>query len=365
MIADMASVDAAQVLTPTGWVGPARVHHEDGTITAIEHVGSVSTDRLLVPGFVDLQVNGIDDVNVSTADGADWERLDQLLLAQGVTTWCPTLVTMPLDRFERPLARIAAAMARPSAGRPTIAGAHLEGPFLGGAAGAHPKDQIVPIDLDWLRALPSHIAVVTIGAEQELATAATALLVGRGCLVSVGHTLADEQQFDAAVAAGARLTTHLFNGMSGVHHRSPGVAVWAMTNPNVCASIIADGVHVHPRVIRLAFQALGAPRAVLVTDAVAWRAGHVGEIGVEFRDGAPRLPDGTLAGSAVTMDAAIRLCVAAGVELSEAVTAASSTPARLLGLDDRGTVEVGQRADLVALTPNNEIEQVWLAGQLV
>ena len=362
MSAHLSTIDAAQVLTPAGWLGPARVHVEDGAICAIEAVATTRSDRVLVPGFVDLQVNGIDDVNVSTADGADWDRLDQLLLAQGVTTWCPTLVTMPLDRFERPLARLAEAMSRPQAGRPTIAGAHLEGPFLGGAAGAHPKQQIIPIDLAWLGALPNHVALVTLGAEQDLATAATALLVGRGCLVSVGHTLADEQQFDDAVAAGARLTTHLFNGMSGVHHRSPGVAVWALTNPDVCASIIADGVHVHPRVIRLAFQALGPNRAVLVTDAVAWRAGRVGEIGMEFRDGAPRLPDGTLAGSAVTMDAAIRVCVDAGVDLAAAVTAASTNPARLLGLSDRGTIEIGKRADLVALTPTLEIEQVWVAG---
>lgn len=365
MIADMASVDAAQVLTGAGWVGPALVHLDDGLISAIEGVSRTTSDRVLVPGFIDLQVNGIDDINVSTAEGADWDRLDQLLLAQGVTTWCPTLVTMPLERFERPLARIAAAMARPTIGRPTIAGAHLEGPFLGGAAGAHPKSQIVPIDLEWLRALPPHIALVTLGAEQPLAAQAAALLAARGCLVSIGHTLADEQQFDEAVAAGARLTTHLFNGMSGVHHRSPGVAVWAMTNPAVCASIIADGVHVHPRVIRLAFNALGLDRAVLVTDAVAWRSGRVGEIGMEFRDGAPRLADGTLAGSAITMDAAIRVCVHAGVELDATIAAASTNPARLLGLEDRGVVEVGRRADLVALTPRHEIEQVWLAGERV
>ena len=365
MIARMSSVDAAQVLTSSGWVGPARVHTEGDVVTAIEELASVATDRVLVPGFVDLQVNGIDDVNVSTADGADWDRLDQLLLAQGVTTWCPTLVTMPLERFDRPLARIAAAMQRPQEGRPTIAGTHLEGPFLGGAAGAHPKSQIVQIELEWLRALPQHVAVVTLGAEQPLAAQATALLAGRGVLVSIGHTLAHEQQFDDVVAAGARLTTHLFNGMSGVHHRSPGVAVWALTNPDVCASIIADGIHVHPRVIRLAFAALGPDRAVLVTDAVAWRRGRVGEIGLTFHDGAPRLPDGTLAGSAVTMDAAIRVCVDAGVALSTAVTAASTNPARLLGLQDRGRLEVGRRADLVALTPTLEIEQVWLAGEPV
>ena len=361
----MATVDARQVLTPSGWIGPARVQIAAGLIASIQPLASITVERVLVPGFVDLQVNGIDDIDVSAADGSDWDRLDQLLLRQGVTTWCPTLVTMPLPKFERPLARIAAAMARPAAGRPTIAGAHLEGPFLGAAAGAHPKDLIVPIDLEWLRALPPHIALVTLGAEQPLAAAAIDLLTAAGCVVSIGHTNANEQQFDAVVAAGARLTTHLFNGMSGVHHRSPGVAVFALTNPDVCASLIADGVHVHPRVLRLAFAALGRNRVVLVTDAVAWRAGRVGMIGLELSDGAPRLADGTLAGSAVTMDASIRTCIAAGVPTAEAFAAASTNPARVLGLRDRGVIEVGRRADLVALDPSSEIEQVWVAGRPV
>lgn len=359
----MTTIDAARVLTPSGWLGPSRVHVSGGVITELEPVDAVATDRILSPGFVDLQVNGIDDVDVASADDADWDRLDALLLAQGVTTWCPTLVTMPLARYERPLARIAAAMARPAAVRPTIAGVHLEGPFLGGAAGAHPVDQIIDIDLEWLAALPSHVRMMTVGAEQSVAPEAIAALVARGCLVSVGHTRADEAQFDAAVTAGARLTTHLFNGMSGVHHREPGVAVFALTNPSVCASLIADGIHVHPRVLRLAFQSLGPDRAVLVTDSVAWRSGRVGEIGMALRDGAPRLPDGTLAGSAVTMDAAIRVCVAAGVPLEHALRAASTNPAALLGDDDRGAIAVGRRADLVALSPDLQLEQVWVAGQ--
>ena len=344
------------------------MHVDDGIITAVEPTSPGDGARAvhsLVPGFVDLQVNGIDTVDVTSARDDDWETLDRLLLAQGVTTWCPTLITMPLERFAAPLARIAEAMARPAARRPTIAGAHLEGPFLGGAAGAHPRDLIVPIDLEWLRDLPAHVALVTLGAEQPLAEAATELLAGAGRLVSLGHTTADEAQFDAAVAAGARLTTHLFNGMSGVHPRSPGVAAFALTNPAVSASLIADGVHVHPRVLRLAFQALGADRAVLVTDAVAWRSGRVGSIGLEVREGAPRLPDGTLAGSVVTMPEAVRNCVAAGVAAEDALRAASSNPARLLGLHDRGVIEVGRRADLVALDDRYSVEQVWVAGEPV
>ena len=265
----MSVVETVGALTPEGWSGPVRLHIEDGVNAAIEPLDRVASALRIVPGFVDLQVNGVDDIDVSVASGADWDRLDALLLAQGVTTWCPTLVTMPLDRYERPLQRIADAMARPSAARPTIAGAHLEGPFLGRSPGAHPPELIVPIDLDWLAALPPHVAMVTLAAEQPLAVDATLHLTLHDRLVSIGHTQCSEDEFDACVAAGARLTTHLFNGMSGVHHRSPGVAVFAMTNPEVSASIIADDVHVHPRVVRMAAQALGADRMVLVTDAVA------------------------------------------------------------------------------------------------
>jgi N-acetylglucosamine-6-phosphate deacetylase len=359
----MSVVDAVSVLSPEGWTGPARLHVEDGLIAAIEPLERATSALRIVPGFVDVQVNGIDDVDVAAASGADWDRLDTLLLQQGVTTWCPTLVTMPLDRYERPLARIAQAMGRPPAVRPTIAGAHLEGPFLGRSPGAHPKDLIVPIDLDWLAALPEHVAVVTLAAEQPLAVDATLHLTLHGRLVSIGHTQCSEHEFDACVAAGARLTTHLYNGMSGVHHRSPGVAVYAMTNPDVSASLIADGVHVHPRALRLAAQALGADRMVLVTDAVAWRAGTVGSIGMEVRDGAPRLPDGTLAGSAVTMIQAIGQCIRAGIWNEQVFRAASTNPAKLLGLHDRGAIEVGKRADLVALRSFDEIEQVWVAGE--
>lgn len=358
----MTTIDAANVLLPGGWAGPSRVHVSDGIISAIEPVDRVDGDLLLAPGFVDLQVNGVDDVDVSVADGADWDRLDRLLLAQGITTWCPTLVTMPLERYERPLSRIAEAMHRPGAPRPHIAGAHLEGPFIGGAPGAHRREHIASIDLQWLAALPQHVKVMTLAPEQPQAAEAVRLLAGSGRLVSIGHTRCTEAQFDAAVAAGARLVTHVFNGMSGVHHREPGVALFALTNPQVCGSLIADGVHLHPRALSLAAAALGPRRTVLVTDAVAWRAGSVGPVGMQMLDGAPRLADGTLAGSAVTMDAAVRHAVAAGVSLEHALRAASEVPASLLGLGDRGTIAVGRRADLVGLSPDLQVCHTWVSG---
>lgn len=358
----MTTIDAAKVLLPGGWGGPTRLHVADGVITRLDPLDAADSELLVAPGFVDLQVNGIDDVDVSTADGHDWERLDHLVAAQGVTTWCPTLVTMALDRYAPPLGRIGAAMRRPGAARPHIAGVHLEGPFIGGAPGAHRREHIVPIDLDWLRTLPEHVKVMTLAPEQPSATDAVRLLVETGRLVALGHTRCTEAEFDAAVAAGARLVTHVFNGMSGVHHREPGVATFALTNPTVCGSLIADGVHLHPRALHLAASALGPDRTVLVTDAVAWRAGSVGPIGMELRDGAPRLPDGTLAGSAVSMDAAVRHAVASGIDLQHAIRAASTVPAALLGLTDRGVVAVGRRADLVGLSADLQVRRTWVAG---
>jgi N-acetylglucosamine-6-phosphate deacetylase len=352
------------VWTGRRWLDRSRVVVDDGLISAIEPVDGDGTPdvAILSPGFVDVQVNGIDDVDVARADCADWDRLDRLLLAQGVTTWCPTLVTMRLDGYAAPLDRIAEAMLRPGGLRPTIAGVHLEGPFLGAAPGAHDPTQVTAIDRDWIDALPAHIVLFTLGPEQRGTALAIDALRAQGVVVSVGHSTADDGQLDAAVAHGATLVTHLFNGMSGMHHRSPGVAAWTLTHPTISASIIADGIHVHPRMLRLAFNVLGPDRIVLVTDAVAWRAGSLGPIDITLADNAPRLPDGTLAGSAVTMDAAVRTCVAAGIPLEAALTAASSNPARLLGLHDRATIDIGMRADLVGLSATLDVESAWVAG---
>lgn len=360
----MPSIDAAVVLADGGRRGPARVHLADGVITAIEpleSVGRTAAHRTLAPGFVDLQVNGIDDIDVATADGADWDELGRRLLSQGVTAWCPTLVSRPLDRYGGPLERIRVAQQR-AADRelPEIVGVHLEGPFLGEAAGAHRAEHVVPIDLAWLEHLPDHVAAVTLGAEQPMALDATRLLVGRGVAVSIGHTRATEQQFDAVVHAGASLVTHTFNAMSGVHHREPGVAAFALTS-GVSASLIADGIHVHPRVLRLAFAALGV-RAVLVSDQVAWRSGALGGRAIEVREGAPRLPDGTLAGSTLTLDRAVRVCTAAGIDLADAVHAATRAPAQVVGRTDLGIMSPGMRGDLVALDRDGTVEQVWRAG---
>jgi len=354
----MPSVDGTRVLLADGTLGPAKVELDGGRIAAVRasHPAGLP-DRIVAPAFIDLQVNGHQDIDVARAEGRDWERLDSILLRQGVTAWCPTLVSGPLASYGPPLERIAAAARRLSdASRPDIVGAHLEGPFLGGAPGAHDPALVVPINHAWLASIPPIVRIVTLAPEAAGATAAIADLRGRGVLVSLGHSTATYEEAEAAAAAGASLVTHVFNGMGPFHHRAPGLLGAALTDDRLAVSIIADGVHVSLPALRLAFAAKGGGRVALVTDAVALDAGSSAAGGVA------RLADGTIAGSLTTMDACVRTAVDAGIPIAAALLAASSTPAALLGLADRGRIEPGRRADLVVLTPELAVAEVWVGG---
>jgi len=360
------TIRGAAALLPGGLAGPTEVEVDgDGRIAAVRPAADPGDGTLLAPGFVDLQVNGVDDVDVATADGDDWARLGALLAATGVTAWLPTVVTRPLDRYQGPLRRIAGARGRDDG--PVVLGAHLEGPFLGGRPGAHDREAIVPLDPGWLDALPDVVRLVTLAPELPGAADAVRALVGRGVVASLGHSTADAETTVAAVDAGARMATHLFNAMAPLHQREPGIAGAVLADDRVVAGLIADLVHVHAALLCTAFRAKGARRIALVTDAVAWRSGRVGDAGIELVDGAPRLPDGTIAGSALTMDQAVRNVVdAACVPLGDALVAASTTPAALLGDLDRGLLEVGRRADLVVLDRDAlEVRRTHVAGRVV
>lgn len=358
----MQEITAERVLTPDGWQEHVRVVVHDGRIRALEHLsGAVDSDVVhLVPGFVDIQVNGAAHVDVATATGDDWDDLDAVLAAQGTTTWLPTVTTRPLDSYPAVLDRITDAMRREGA-RPEIAGVHLEGPFLGQAHGAHRSSWVTPIDDDFLDGLPSIVRLVTLGAENPGAPNATRALTSRGIIVSIGHSTPSSTQIDDVVAAGAKLVTHLFNAMSGIHHRDAGLALAALTDDRLQMSLIADGVHVSPRAMNLAWRAR-SESIILITDAVGWNAPSAD---VSIVDGAPRLRDGTLAGSCLTMDGAIRNSVAAGADLRSAVMAASTRPAQLLSLHDRGAIAPGLRADLVGLDDDLRVMTTWSAGAMI
>lgn len=345
-----------------GW---AEVRVSSGRIESIEPLALGAPEPeidYLTPGFIDWQVNGRDDLDLWTiakrGDSNSFERMDRDQSMSGVTSWLPTLVSAPRSDYEEALRHLGQWRDR-SNGR--VIGVHLEGPFLGDAPGAHRRDSIVAADRSWVNQLPDVVRVVTIAAENEGVVDCLEPLTSRGVRVSIGHSRPDRRQFEAVVDGGATSVTHLFNAMSGLDHRHPGLAAWALLEDRLWCGLIADGVHVAPELISLAFR-LAPDRVTLVTDSVGWR---VDGSRTQLVDGAPRLSDGTLAGSALNMDQAIRNCVKAGVPWPIAIDAATLNVAAFLGLDDRGRIEVGRRADLVAFDSNRETMGVWSLGERV
>lgn len=252
--------------------------------------------------------------------------------------------------------------------RARIAGVHLEGPFLGDAPGAHPRGLLRPADPEWLAALldarPDTVRIVTLAPEADAGLAATRLLAARGVIVALGHSGASDADARRAADAGATLVTHLFNGMAALDHRAPGLVVAALDDPRLTPTLIGDLVHVHASVIRVA-SAVKA-RVALVSDAVAVETGTSAGLRIEERDGAARLADGSLAGSVIAMDDALRNAMAIGLGLDRAVELAAVVPARVLGLDTFGSRGIGGIADLVSLDAATDvIRGVWLAGHRV
>jgi N-acetylglucosamine-6-phosphate deacetylase len=368
-VSDRTTLNARLVVTPDGVHENCAVTIRGGTITAIGPAVDEPEHEVLTAGFIDIQVNGHRDVDVATMAEAQWPRMRQILADQGVTTWFPTLVTSGRHHYAERLDHLARFADDPSPGQaigPQIGGVHLEGPYLGERHGAHRGVPGGAIDLAWLETLPEIVKIMTLGPERPNAVEATRLLFERGVVAALGHTAATYEQVTACVDAGASLFTHCFNATGPLHHRVPGAVGAALSDDRLAISLIADNVHVHPAVVRLAARTKPAGKTILVTDAAGWQAGRLGDERIEVRDGGPRLPDGTLAGSNLSMDLAVHnAAYDADLGLEFAVRAATSNPAALLGLDDRGSIAVGRRADLVALDADGRLTDTWVAGRRV
>lgn len=358
--------------TGRGCVHSVQLALDQGLIVAIDPLSDeadLDLPGIVVPGFIDLQFNGLNDADLwSIVDDGDldrWSEIEESLLDQGVTTWCPTFISAPRQRYEKLSAFLDRLDRRPtSTPRPSMPGIHLEGPFLGSAIGAHHPAAISSPDLAWLAALHTslagRLALMTMGAESDLAASASRYLHDHGTRVSLGHTVPTREQYETMRRSGATMVTHLFNGMGGIDHRESGLATWALGDDDLWCGLIADGVHVDSSWIGMAFR-IKPDHLLLVTDRVAdHRPGMVG-------DGrAVRRSDGTLAGSLLTMSAALRICTEqAGVPLTTAVFAATTNPVRAMAWSDRGLLAVGRRADLVALDDRLNVTAVWMDGRRV
>lgn len=325
---------------------------------------------VLAPGYIDAHNHGGGGVSFNDADTAAVAvRITRTHLGHGTTTMMASLVTAPIDEMER-LVRALAELVRSG----LLAGIHLEGPWLSPAhRGAHAEDLLLlpdPACVDRLMgAGAGAVRMVTIAPELAGGLAAVARIVEYGAVAAIGHTDADYDLTREAIAAGAVAGTHLFNAMRPLHHRTPGAALALLDDPTVFAELVADGVHLHPAVVRLITESPARP--VFVTDAMAAAGAaegdyKLGALDVRVVDGQARLSDGTIAGSVLTLSHAVRYAVrTAGVPLPLAIRAATQNPADLLGITDRGRIRPGLRADLVLLDADLHVHATLLEGAWV
>jgi N-acetylglucosamine-6-phosphate deacetylase len=314
----------------------------DGLVVAVGL--SPSGRGLAVPGLVDLQVNGFAGVDFLAADAEGYRRAGTALARSGVTAYLPTFITSPRERLVGSLEELARADA------PGSLGAHLEGPFISEARlGAHPAASRRDPDAGLLKRLlvAGPVRLVTLAPELPGAHELIRGLVEREIAVSVGHSDATAEEANAAFDLGARTVTHIFNAMRPLHQRDPGIAGASLAREDVIVQAIFDGVHLAPETETLVWRATRG-RLTLVTDHTVAPGG--------------RTPEGTLAGSTTTLLECVRRLHALGAPLDESLNAASLVPARVLGHETVGRLDIGLAADVVVLSDALELERVLVRG---
>lgn len=385
-------ISAARIITASGTapggqgvLAPGFVTCAEGRIAAVGAGAPPGQpdlrlhDGVLVPGFVDLQVNGYFGVELAAADLAGWLTVARRLAETGTTAFMPTFITSPLGDMADSLRRAAEFHAKLGDGSQgaRVLGVHAEGPFISPRRpGAHNLEWIVDPEPaavgSLLAAGGGSLRMVTLAPERDGALAAIKRLTAAGVLVSVGHSDATGQQVSAAARCGATMVTHLFNAQRPMHHREPGVVGQALADSRLVSSLIADLHHVSGQVAAIAFAA--APgRICLITDAAACAGMPPGRyvlggepIELAEGDGTPPVrSDGTLAGSALRMDSAVANMVATGVGLAAAVAAATRIPADLVGRPDLGRIAPAAAADLTWLSDDLRTVATWVGGQQV
>jgi len=346
-----------------GRIVPAATEHD----TVFDAAGLT-----VLPGLLDLQVNGAVGIDLTAEPERLWE-VAAALPAYGVTAFLPTVITSAADNRDRALATFGHG---PPAGRVGAEplGLHFEGPMIAAERkGAHSERWLQPPSPEmvagWSRA--TGVRMVTLAPELPGALDVIETLVARGVVVSIGHTAATAAEVEAAIRAGATLITHLGNAMPPVSAREPGPMGVALAGPDLVAGVIADGHHLHPTTLALAWRSLGPDRFLAVSDCTAALglpdgATRLGEYDVHVAGGSVRLPDGTLAGSAASLPQCLRhLLAATGCSLADAVVTATATAARVVGDSSRGSLAPGRRGDLTVVDSALNVVATVVGGQVV
>lgn len=382
----------ARVVTPARVIERADVHVERGRITRVSDAeaddagdsdarGADAQDLsglTLYPGFVDVHIHGSVGVDLMEATAEDLHKVARFLAASGVTTWVPTLVPGPVEEYRRAVGAVEELMksqdSRPAAAR--AAGVHYEGPFVNERqCGALRTEFFRAFDdvskLDELPVLAAEGAahVMTLAPEVEGGVELVKELVARGWVASIGHTRAGLDTLEAALGAGARHMTHFLNAMSPLHHREPGPIGWGLLKDDVTVDLIADGVHSAPLMLSLVLRCKTASGVSLISDAVAPAGLGDGDYRlwgetIRVREGRTSNERGSIAGSVITMLDAARMMGTLGLPETDVARVASHNPARLLGLEDRGSIEEGKRADLTALDNTGRVRLTLVGGRL-
>jgi N-acetylglucosamine-6-phosphate deacetylase len=375
---------AERVYTPDEIVGPTAVVVADGRIQEVvtdldraRRLAAVVVDLRpwrLAPGYIDLHTHGFAGFDVTSGSEADLLAMASALPATGVTAFLPTIASTSPTDTRRQVQHVASARQRVDQHTAEILGIRLEGPFINPARkGAHDPAMLRPPDPAELTELLNlgPIRLVDLAPELDVDFRLLRTLVDHDVVACIGHTAATYEEALAAIGSGVRHCTHLFNAMPPLEHRAPGAAGALLSDRRATVEIIADGVHVHPGAIRVAVAARWPHAIALVTDAMSAAGLPPGDytfLGrhVVARDGAVRLADGTLAGSILTMDQAVRNMVnLAEVAWQDAIRMATATPASVSGDDYRkGSIRPGLDADLVALDADGRVMRTWRSGEV-
>ncbi len=330
----------------------------------------------LFPGFIDVHIHGAVGVDTMEADAEALQRVSHWLASQGVTGWLPTLVPGPVEDYRRAVSAIEEASGFAKGAQ--ILGVHYEGPFVNSAQCGALRTQFFRTfsnanDLDDLPTIKQFAArhMMTLAPEVEGGVVLIAELAKRSWIVSIGHTKADFDVLDQALAAGARHMTHFMNAMAPLHHRSPGPIGWGLLNDDVSCDVIADGVHLEQSTLRLLMKIKGPDRLTLISDAIA--AAGLGDgvykiwnESIAVKDGRTSNQRGSIAGSVISMLDAFRFMKHLGVHEVDLARISSTNPARLLGIEaDCGSIEEGKRADLVALDDEGNVQFTMVGGERV